>query len=107
MIKPKWGTKRRCQHCGAAFYDLGRTPIVCPKCETEFKPEAVLKPRRARPDEKPVPKPPPRPEPAEAEEVEEAEVVEGELIEDASELGDDENDVAEVVEEDGPEPGEP
>lgn len=29
------GTKRTCQNeeCGARFYDLNRTPIVCPICE--------------------------------------------------------------------------
>jgi hypothetical protein len=30
------GTKRRCSHCGAPFYDLTRTPIVCPKCNQEW-----------------------------------------------------------------------
>ncbi|MGB0671459.1 MAG: TIGR02300 family protein, partial [Rhodospirillales bacterium] len=33
MAKPEWGTKRACQSCGARFYDLGRNPIVCPKCD--------------------------------------------------------------------------
>lgn len=31
------GTKRTCQGCGARFYDLENTPIVCPMCEAEFK----------------------------------------------------------------------
>lgn len=26
------GTKRHCPACGTAYYDLGRTPIICPKC---------------------------------------------------------------------------
>ncbi|HLO76054.1 MAG TPA: FYDLN acid domain-containing protein [Magnetospirillum sp.] len=30
------GTKRRCPHCGAAFYDLERTPVICPKCQTLY-----------------------------------------------------------------------
>lgn len=32
------GTKRTCQNseCGARFYDLERTPIVCPICETDY-----------------------------------------------------------------------
>ena len=33
MAKPEWGTKRECTGCGARFYDLTRTPIICPKCE--------------------------------------------------------------------------
>lgn len=35
MVKPELGTKRICVSCGARFYDLGKTPAVCPKCETE------------------------------------------------------------------------
>jgi uncharacterized protein (TIGR02300 family) len=33
------GTKRTCQNdeCGARFYDLGRTPIVCPICEEVYQ----------------------------------------------------------------------
>lgn len=33
--KQSRGTKRTCQNeeCGARFYDLNRTPIVCPICE--------------------------------------------------------------------------
>ena len=32
------GVRRRCLSCTAAFYDLNRTPIVCPKCGVEFTP---------------------------------------------------------------------
>jgi uncharacterized protein (TIGR02300 family) len=32
VAKPELGTKRLCPHCGAKFYDLSKTPIVCPKC---------------------------------------------------------------------------
>ncbi|MCP4936676.1 MAG: TIGR02300 family protein [bacterium] len=31
------GTKRLCEGCGAKFYDLNNTPIICPMCEVEFK----------------------------------------------------------------------
>lgn len=48
MAKPEWGKKRSCQSCGSRFYDLLRDPIVCPKCETVFDPLAALRPRRAR-----------------------------------------------------------
>lgn len=32
------GTKRTCQNseCGARFYDLNRSPIVCPICESKY-----------------------------------------------------------------------
>lgn len=48
MAKPEWGAKRTCQNCGARFYDLKRDPIVCPKCDTVFDPLASLRPRRSR-----------------------------------------------------------
>ncbi len=32
MVKLEWGTKRQCQGCSSRFYDLLKTPIICPKC---------------------------------------------------------------------------
>ena len=49
MVKPEWGTKRSCQGCGASFYDMRRDPIVCPKCGAEFDPLAQIRPQRSRP----------------------------------------------------------
>lgn len=46
MVKIEWGTKRACQNCAAKFYDLRRTPIVCPKCDTVF--ELATTTRRSR-----------------------------------------------------------
>lgn len=40
MSKAEWGTKRRCATCGAPFYDMRRSPIRCPACDAEFKPNA-------------------------------------------------------------------
>lgn len=51
MNKPELGVKRDCPNCGARFYDLNRTPAHCPKCEHDFTPEALLKPRKRREDE--------------------------------------------------------
>ena len=48
MAKPDLGTKRLCGSCGAKFYDLSKTPILCPKCETVFVVAPVSS--RARPD---------------------------------------------------------
>lgn len=46
MAKPELGTKRLCANCGAKFYDLNKSPIVCPKCETVFVvPVATSRPR--------------------------------------------------------------
>src|SRR5215470_3236129 len=102
LSKQAWGTKRQCPNCGARFYDLNRDPIVCPKCQTVYEPEASKPPRRGRPA--PIAK---KPVPAEAdigdvdlpeEDIEEATSEEERVLEDTSELGEDEDDVAEVIE---------
>ncbi|MGB8275136.1 MAG: TIGR02300 family protein [Alphaproteobacteria bacterium] len=108
MAKAQWGQKRICQECGAAFYDLRRSRIACPKCGTTFDPEAFSKVRRSRaaPVEK-APRAPVKEKPVKIEEVpgaaEEFEEVgevaaeeEDEIIEDVSELGAD-DDVTKVV----------
>jgi uncharacterized protein (TIGR02300 family) len=48
VAKPELGTKRLCAGCGAKFYDLSKTPIICPKCGTTF--EVAVMPSRSRPD---------------------------------------------------------
>jgi uncharacterized protein (TIGR02300 family) len=40
--------KRLCAGCGAKFYDLGKTPIICPKCGTTY--EIPVMTARTRPD---------------------------------------------------------
>jgi len=37
MSKPARGTKRVCSSCGARFYDLSRTPIICPVCQAVYQ----------------------------------------------------------------------
>ena len=39
MSKAARGTKRLCLNpkCGGKFYDLNRSPIICPLCGTEFE----------------------------------------------------------------------
>jgi uncharacterized protein (TIGR02300 family) len=109
VAKPEWGTKRTCQACGVKFYDLGHAPIECPKCGVEYDPEALLKSRRGRAalaPERREPaevRKPPKPAVEEEEEAgleEDLEVLEEadeeeDLIEDASELGED-DDMSEV-----------
>ena len=112
MVKPEWGAKRVCHSCGSSFYDLHRDPITCPKCGAEYDPEAILKSRRARPavaEEKEVVAAEPEAEVAETDDLEAVEAEDDlaadageeeedkELIEDASELGEDEDDMAEVI----------
>ena len=119
MAKPEWGTKRICQSCGARFYDLGRSPIVCPSCGAIFDLELLNRARRARPTPRAAAAPAGElageeaevlESGAELEEIEDDVEVEGaaiagedgeeeedeSLIEDASELGEDE-DMSDVI----------
>ncbi|MBC7952679.1 MAG: TIGR02300 family protein [Rhodospirillaceae bacterium] len=73
MASANWGTKRRCASCAAAFYDLNRAPIICPKCQSAYvaaPPRLPMRASRARPVE------PVLPEPVEADAFEEDEVLE-------------------------------
>jgi uncharacterized protein (TIGR02300 family) len=36
-VKAARGTKRVCQNCGSKFYDINRTPITCPICQSIFQ----------------------------------------------------------------------
>ena len=58
MVEQKWGKKRICLSCGAHFYDMVRSPIICPKCETEFQPVVSGRGSRAK-AAVPVPAPEP------------------------------------------------
>lgn len=108
MAKAEWGLKRTCQSCGTRFYDMQRSPIVCPHCNAVYDAEAVLKTRRGRVAAAPIEKKPVKDE-LEIEVVDaDVEVGLGEdladaddgeeedLIEDTSELGED-DDVSEVI----------
>ena len=94
------GMKLTCESCGARFYDLNKTPGICPKCGTANSRPAVFKTRsRPTPEEKRAPAVVAKPVPAEeedalpeAEEDDEEEAV----IEDTSDLGED-DDVEVVV----------
>ncbi len=51
MSKPARGSKRVCPSCGARFYDLNRSPIVCPVCQAVYQvtPPAPSRRERAAP----------------------------------------------------------
>ena len=113
MAKPEWGTKRVCQSCGTRFYDLMRTPCTCPKCGAAVETEVVFKPRRQSAEARAAAKLAPAAElgtavVAEAEDIEaiedeDAEPAEGKdeddgLMEDVADLGEDDDDMAEVME---------
>ena len=46
MIDKNLGTKRLCPACHAKFYDLNKSPAVCPKCGEEFVPKPILPSRQ-------------------------------------------------------------
>ena len=48
MAKLAWGTKLTCPSCGARFYDLRRPSVVCPKCESPYNGKINVKPKRTR-----------------------------------------------------------
>ena len=109
MAKPELGTKRLCANCSTKFYDLNKSPIVCPKCNTVFelaiprsRPEPVAARAPAPAEEEPL-----VPEAAEAEfvsleeadaETEGKKVVEGDVIEGA----DEEIEMDETIEDEAP-----
>ncbi|MBM3543156.1 MAG: TIGR02300 family protein [Alphaproteobacteria bacterium] len=57
MSKPARGTKRVCPSCGARFYDLGRSPIVCPSCQSVYQMAPTRRAERAAPAPVTVKKP--------------------------------------------------
>ena len=60
VAKPEWGTKRMCPGCGVRFYDMKRTPVTCPARETAVPTEIASRTRKSAPATKtaaPVPVP--------------------------------------------------
>ena len=103
MAKPEWGQKRTCPGCGSRFYDLIRNPITCPNCGEAVDPTAFSKTRRSRTAPAKTVVATKATVEAKTETGESASVVDGEddennVLEDPSELGEDEDDVSEVVE---------
>lgn len=101
VTKPEWGTKRVCGSCGAHFYDMRKATIVCPKCKTVYDPDAVMKSRRRvaekmTPVKQAVEEEPILPD-VEADEEALGDEEDDSVLEDASELGEDDADI-EIVE---------
>jgi len=51
VAKQEWGAKHLCQSCGAKFYDMGRSPIICPACDEAVVVSSSSRTRRSRKDE--------------------------------------------------------
>jgi len=113
------GTKRLCQSCSSKYYDLKREPVLCPKCQAVFDPSAGVKLRsdtsykahggraksvfgRANSFDRAEAAPADEVEAAtdgeEKPEADEAGDDDADAVEDVAELGDDSDDLAEIVE---------
>ena len=99
MAKPELGLKRVCVACGTKFYDLTRTPAICPKCGTEQPAEQprLRRPGGGAPAEDKLKKRAAVPE-VEGDEVELEDVEADETIEDAEELEDESEGIGEDIE---------
>jgi uncharacterized protein (TIGR02300 family) len=92
MAKPELGSKRVCISCSTRFYDLTKTPAVCPKCGTE---QPLDQPRTRRipatlPEDRRPKKVAPELDDGDAEvESTEEEAEDDDVIEDAADLDDD------------------
>ncbi len=88
MAKPDLGLKRTCVACATKFYDMAKTPSICPKCGVE-QPAEQPRPRRA-----PLPLDPKlakraAAQPVDGDEVEVEDAAEEEALDDAEELEED------------------
>ena len=111
MIGKEFGIKRACQNCGAKFFDLKKKVPICPKCGTEFVAVKTRTRKTAAKQEKEVALVSDVPSDNKTESEDEAlneisaelevevddDDEEDTLIEDASDIGDDEDDMAGII----------
>ncbi len=103
MVKVAWGVKRTCQSCSSRFYDLQHSPITCPKCGSVYEILTTTKRSRNRGSQETAKI---LPFGTEEEllgavldiEVDIEESIDDELLEDTSDLDEDLNEMADVVE---------
>jgi uncharacterized protein (TIGR02300 family) len=108
VAKVDLGMKLTCESCGARFYDLNKQPGHCPKCGTANARPVIFKAsRRPSAEEREkaaqLAKAPPKPVPADEDAAADTDDDEDEdVIEDTSDLGEDDDDVEVPVEKDEP-----
>jgi uncharacterized protein (TIGR02300 family) len=95
MANPELGDKCTCAGCGGRFYDMNRSPGMCPKCGTEQPPE---KPRVARPQRSAFASKRPYQDPVPVFAADEAEPA---SVPDAEDLDEEDGDVVPEPDEDG------
>lgn len=114
MADAALGQKRACPSCGGKFYDLTKNPAECPYCEAVFNPEDLIKGRgrKAAAQEEAKPKAAEKakdkaedeeddvdlPDDIEDVDVDDDSDEDDEVLEDASDLGEDDSDLDEVME---------
>ncbi len=105
MPKVDLGMKLTCESCGARFYDLNKQPGICPKCGTANARPVIFKASRrpsAEDREKAAAahKAPPKPAPEDDVDTDDSDDEDEDVIEDTSDLGEDDDDVEVAVEKD-------
>ena len=114
MAEAKLGQKRACPSCSGKFYDLLKVPAVCPYCGAVFNPDDLIRGRSRKPatqedvKEKAAKKPSGDEEelgddvtlPSDLEDVDvdSDSDEDDDVLEDASDLGEDDSDLDEVME---------
>ena len=109
MAKAELGMKLTCDSCGARFYDLNKQPGVCPKCGTANARPVIFKAsRRPTAEDKSAaaakaaaPPPPPKSDDDDIDVATDDDDEDEAVIEDTSDLGEDDDDVAVPVQQDG------
>ena len=97
MPKAELGMKLTCESCGARFYDLNKQPGTCPKCGAANARPVIFKASRRPAEEKVVKAPVPVKAPVAAEEdaadveADDSEEEDEAVIEDTSDLGEDDD----------------
>ncbi len=57
MSNPKFGTKQICKDCDTRFFDMKKSPAVCPNCSLEIKAPKPAKARRPAAEQPATPAP--------------------------------------------------
>ena len=52
MMKPNLGIKRTCLSCEVRFFDLNKNPAICPKCGDKYKIPTTRAKRASPPEQK-------------------------------------------------------
>jgi uncharacterized protein (TIGR02300 family) len=97
MAKPELGLKRVCTSCGAKFYDLMKSPVICPKCGAEQSAEPPRFKRAPLPADDKLKKRVATPA-AEADDVEIEDVDADAVVEDAEDIEDEDDALGEDIE---------